>query len=230
MVKKYRPSAVTIIIPAYNEESSLASVIAILRKHGYKDIIVIDDGSKDDTYRIAKEEHVSVYQHIINKGLGTALKTGIKAAVQNGAEYMVTFDADGQHDPNDIQRVVEPLMDEKADVVIGSRLSNPEGMPLVRRFGNWAFNIITFLLFQVWTTDSQSGLRAFNRHAAQTINIKTTRMEVSSEIISEVGRHQLRFHEVSIKAIYTEYSKAHGQSSLNGFNILFKLLLKRLMK
>ena len=102
-------------------------------------------------------------------------------------------------------------------------------MPFVRKFGNWAFNLITFTLFKVWTTDSQSGMRLFNRKAASSINIKTTRMEVSSEIISEIGRNKLRLTEVPIKAIYTDYSLAHGQSSLNGVKILGKLIMKRFM-
>jgi glycosyltransferase involved in cell wall biosynthesis len=230
MVKRFNPKEVCVVLPAYNEASSLPYVIKELRKHNYTKIVVVDDGSKDETYRVAKDAGVSVYQHLTNKGLGTALKTGLNAARLTDASYFVTFDSDGQHDPQDIEHATKPLRENKADVVIGSRLMNPKGMPPIRRFGNWAFNIITYVLFRVWTTDSQSGLRAFNRYAAEQIDIKTTRMEVSSEIIAEVGRHNLRFAEVPIRAIYTEYSRARGQSSLNGFNILFKLILKRLMK
>ncbi len=230
MVKRSYQNEVCIVLPAYNEARSLPKVIRNLQKHNYTNIIVVDDGSKDETYKVAQETGVSVFQHLTNKGLGTALKTGIKAGLRTSASYIVTFDSDGQHDPKDIKKVIKPLHDDDADVVIGSRLMNPEGMPLIRRFGNWAFNIITYVLFRVWTTDSQSGLRAFNRTAAEHIDIKTTRMEVSSEIISEVGRHNLRFTEVPIQAIYTDYSRARGQSSLNGFNILFKLILKRLTK
>ncbi len=143
---------------------------------------------------------------------------------------LLTFDADGQHAISDIRPMLQPLFRNEADVVIGSRLVDPRGMPFHRRIGNWGFNVITFILFGVWTTDSQSGLRAFTRQAASKIHIKTNRMEVSSEIIKEVGRNKLRLKEVPIKAIYTEYSMAHGQSSLNAFRILFKLFLRKVMK
>lgn len=225
MVKK-----VYIVIPAYNEEKSLAKVIASLRKYKYNNIIVVDDGSRDKTAEIAVKEKVILYKHIINKGLGTALKTGIKGAIAQGADFIVTFDADGQHNPKDLSACLEPLYDGSAEVVIGSRLLNPEGMPFIRRFGNKAFNYITYALFGIWTTDSQSGLRLFSKKAAEKIEIKTTQMEVSSEIIAEIGKNKLKYKEVPIQAIYTDYSLAHGQSSLNGVNILIKLLFKKFMK
>jgi UDP-N-acetylglucosamine---dolichyl-phosphate N-acetylglucosaminyltransferase len=219
-----------IVIPAYNEAASIGRVLKGLKKAGYSDIIVVDDGSKDRTYEIAQKEGVNVYRHIVNRGLGGALGTGIKAAIAHGADIIVTFDADGQHDVADLKKLVKPIFGRNADAVIGSRLINPKGMPLVRRIGNWGFNFITYILFGVWTTDSQSGLRAFSRKAAQKINIKSNRMEVSSEIISEIGRNRLRFTEVPIKAIYTDYSLAHGQSNLNAIRILGKLVLRKLMR
>ncbi|MFO8015515.1 MAG: glycosyltransferase family 2 protein [Candidatus Woesearchaeota archaeon] len=219
-----------VVIPAYNEGGMIGKVVKGLRKEGYKRIIVVDDGSSDSTYDIAKKEGAIVYRHRINRGLGGALGTGIRAALDQGAGIIVTFDADGQHDPADIENVAEPVRRGKADFVIGSRLLNPEGMPLVRRVGNWGFNVITLILFGVWTTDSQSGLRAMSRKAAERIEIKTNRMEVSSELLTEVKRNRLRISEVPIKAIYTDYSVSKGQSSLNAFRILFKLIMKRIMK
>ncbi len=227
---KKAPSKLFIVVPAYNEEAMIGKTLSELKKAGYKNIVVVDDGSIDMTYEIAKEHNAFVCRHIINRGLGGALGTGIKAALKLGAEIIVTFDADGQHSVNDIAKLIKPIAEKKADVVIGSRLRNPKGMPLIRRIGNWGFNLITYILFGVWTTDSQSGLRAFSRKAAQKIKIKTNRMEVSSEIIKEIGEKKLRMKEVPIKAIYTEYSLQHGQSSLNALNILLKLILKRLMK
>lgn len=221
---------ISIIIPAYNEEKSLGKVISDLKKHGYPKIIVVDDGSKDRTYEIAKKAKVDVYRHFLNRGLGGALGTGIEAAIRKKAEYMVTFDADGQHDPKDIARVVKPLASGNADAVVGSRLINPEGMPLIRRIGNLGLNVITWALFGVWTTDSQSGLRAFTLKAAKRLQIKTNRMEVSSEIIKEIGRNRLKFAEVPIKAIYTDYSLEKGQSAWNGIRILLKLILKKMME
>ncbi|MEM4267912.1 MAG: glycosyltransferase family 2 protein [Candidatus Woesearchaeota archaeon] len=223
-------TGVWVVVPAYNEEKTIAQVIDGLRREGYKNIIVVDDGSKDRTEKIARSKGVVVLSHILNRGLGGALGTGIFAALEKGADIIVTFDADGQHEPKDIKRIIKPIIENKADVVIGSRLINPKGMPLIRRLGNWGFNFITYFLFGVWTTDSQSGLRALSRKAALKIEIKTNRMEVSSEIIKEIGRNRLRFIEIPIKPIYTEYSLSHGQSHFNGIRILAKLVLRKLMR
>ena len=217
-------------MPAYNEEKIITQVIHGLKKHSFQNIIVIDDGSEDNTSKIAKQEGVIVYRHPINRGLGGALGTGIKAGILEDADIIVTFDSDGQHDPRDINRVIAPIVKGKAQVVIGSRLINPKGMPWIRRIGNFGLNIITYVLFGIWTTDSQSGLRAFSNKAARKIQIHTNRMEVSSEIIREIGRNKLKFIEVPIKAIYTDYSKEHGQSNLNAIKIVFKLILKKLMR
>ncbi|PIN70371.1 hypothetical protein COV93_01815 [Candidatus Woesearchaeota archaeon CG11_big_fil_rev_8_21_14_0_20_43_8] len=219
-----------VVLPAFNEEKSIGSVIKDLKRNNYRNIIVVDDGSVDKTSEIAKKEGVQVYKHLINRGLGGALGTGIKAAVQNGAEIVVTIDADGQHDISDIKKAIKPIQDGDADVVIGTRLADPKGMPIIRKIGNWGFNCITYLLFNIWTTDSQSGFRVFSKDAAKNIRIKTNRMEVSSEIINEIKRNRLRFTEVPIKVIYTDYSLQHGQSSLNAFKILVKLMFKKIMK
>ncbi|MBI2129652.1 glycosyltransferase family 2 protein [Candidatus Woesearchaeota archaeon] len=225
-----RNRGVVIVIPAYNEEAKIGNVISDLIRNGHEDIIVVDDGSQDNTYKIAKSRKVDVYKHVINRGLGGALGTGIKAAIMKNAGIIVTFDADGQHAASDIKRLIKPILDGKADVVIGSRLIKPDGMPFIRKVGNWGMNFITYIMFGVWTTDSQSGLRAFSRKAAEKISIKGNRMEVSSEMISEIGRRNLRFKEVPIKAIYTDYSLKKGQSNLNAFKILLKLVVRKLMR
>jgi len=219
-----------IVIPAYNEEKSVGRVIKSVQKQGFNDIIVIDDGSNDNTSRVAKKAGAIVYRHPVNRGLGGALGTGISAALMHGADIIVTFDADGQHDAREIRKVVQPIISRKADAVVGSRLINPKGMPIIRKIGNWGFNIITYALFGVWTTDSQSGFRAFSRKAAMKLEIKSNRMEVSSEIIKEIGKKKIRFAEVPIKAIYTDYSLKRGQSNINGVRILGKLVLRRMMR
>ena len=225
------PDNLFVVIPAYNEEKSIVKVIIKLKKAGYTNIVVVDDGSKDKTYQLAKEQNVFVYKHLINRGLGGALSTGIKAALSHNADIILTYDADNQHLPEMIPKVIKPILQKKADFVIGSRLiGNQRHMPLIRKIGNFGLNIITYILFNVWTTDSQSGLRCFTRNAAKKINLRTNRMEVSSEFIKEIGRNKLRLKEVPIKAIYTDYSQIKGQSSLNGFRILFKLILRKLMR
>jgi len=220
-----------IVLPAYNEEKVLGSVLSNLKMKGYKNLIVVDDGSSDSTSRIANKHKVLTLRHMINRGLGGALGTGLQAARMKGADIVLTFDSDGQHCVDDIPKMINPIIYGRCDVVIGSRMINTKGMPLVRQVGNWGLNVITFILFGVWTTDSQSGLRAFSKRAIQRMKIRSNRMEVSSEFIKEIGRNRLKVAEVPIKAIYTDYSLEHGENNVkNGFRILYKLIIRRFMK
>jgi glycosyltransferase involved in cell wall biosynthesis len=221
---------VAIVIPAYNEERTNTEVIRGLRRHGFSTLIFIDDGSSDRTGELARREGVILLRHVLNRGLGGALGTGIAAALRLGAEAIVTFDADGQHDPDNIARLLDPIEKGEADVVIGSRMLEPSGMPYPRRLANWIANIVTYLLFRGWTTDSQSGLRAFSSHAAARIQIMTNGMEVSSEIIAETVKNRLKYKEVPVKAIYTDYSLSKGQSFHVGLQTLKKLILAKVRR
>lgn len=187
-------------------------------------IIVVDDGSRDNTYQIAKDSGVLVYRHSVNRGLGGALGTGIKAALNNGADIIVTLDADGQHEPAEIQALVKPIITGESDVAIGSRFLTRQPMPFSRRLGNKFFNFIMLLLFGVKTTDSQSGMRAFSKEAASKIELCTNGMEVSSEILKETKEKKLRMKEVPIKSIYTDYSLSKGQNTILGIKTFIKFL------
>ena len=221
---------VVVVIPAYNEERTIAGVIRGLNQQGLTRLIVVDDGSSDHTSELAAHEGVVLLRHILNRGLGAALGTGIKAALRLGAEVIVTCDADGQHDPDDVPRLLEPITKGEADVVIGSRMLDPLGMPYRRRLANWVANVATYLLFGGWATDSQSGLRAFSRQAAARMQITTRGMEVSSEIIAETVKNRLKCQEVPIKAIYTEYSLSKGQSFKVGLETLMRLILAKVQR
>jgi glycosyltransferase involved in cell wall biosynthesis len=229
--------SVLIIIPAFNEARVVATTLAKLPRkiEGVDriDIAVVDDGSIDGTSEIvlgANDDRIVLLRHTINRGLGAALATGLAYARREKSEFVVTYDADGQHAPEDIATVLQPLLGGEVDMVIGSRLLNPHGMPWYRIFGNWGLNVFTYMLFSVWTTDSQSGLRGLSRRAIEQVELRMERMEVSSEFIKEIGRLRLRFREVPIRAIYSDYSLAKGQSNWNGFNILLRLLYSRLME
>jgi glycosyltransferase involved in cell wall biosynthesis len=226
-----------LIIPAFNEARVIRDTLRKLppRVAGIDSItvVVVDDGSSDataDEVLASGDGRVVLLRHAINRGLGGALGTGLAYARQHKADYVVTYDADGQHAPEDIGNVVAPLVAGQADAVIGSRLLSPKGMPWYRVVGNWGLNVFTFIIFGMWTTDSQSGLRGFTRAALQKIEVRMDRMEVSSEFIKEIRRCKLRYQEVPIQAIYSDYSLAKGQRSINGFNILIRLVLHRLME
>ncbi len=220
-----------IIIPAYNEGNMISQVLKSIPRNFAKidktDILVIDDGSRDDTALKARIHFTKVIRHLINRGLGASLTTGFKYAIKNCYNYIVTFDADGQHSPADINILLVPLITKQADVVIGSRLLQKNKMPFLRKMINIMSNYLTWLLFRVWTTDSQSGLRAFTREALEKIKIQSQRMEVSSEIFKEISRCRLKVVEVPVSTIYTEYSLYKGQKLDNAPNVFWKLVLQR---
>jgi len=221
---------VTIVIPAYDESRTIGAVIRSLKARGYARIVVVDDASGDDTGELARQEGALVVRHVVNRGVGGALGTGLQAALRLRAAVIVTFDADGQHDPGDIPRLVEPIERGEVDAVIGSRLLDPRGMPWSRRVANRLANLATYVLFGARTTDSQSGLRAFSRQAAERIRIRTSGMEVSSEIIAEIARNRLEWREVAVRAIYTDYSLSKGQSFRAGLRTLAKLVRARVRR
>jgi glycosyltransferase involved in cell wall biosynthesis len=212
-----------VVIPAYNEEGTISQVIKEVRKYT-ENVIVIDDGSKDRTAQLAKKQKAIVYCHLINRGLGGALATGIEVALKKKADIILTFDADGQHQAEDIPRLVKPIIESEADIVIGSRFLEKNKIPFNRKIANFIGNIITFILFGLWVSDSQSGLRCFNKKAAKTLKIETSSMEVSSEIIKEIKRHHLRLKEIPVKAIYTDYSLSKGQNFILGMKTMIKLI------
>lgn len=213
------PMATWIVMPAYNEERSIGRVIDALRAEGWTNIIVVDDGSRDRTAEIARSKGAVVVSHPKNMGLGAALRTGLREALERGADSAVTFDADGQHDPKAIRELIAAL--DEADVIIGVR--RHFGIPLHKRLGNFALDFVTYLFSGV-LTDSQSGSRAFNRRALEAIRIRSNRYEVSSEIIIQARRLGLRFKEVPVRCFYTKYSKARGTTIASGFRILLALL------
>lgn len=217
------------LIPAYNEEATIADVLAATRPF-VDGVIVVNDGSMDRTSQIARSQGAMVVDHVINRGLGAAIGTGFATARRLGADVVVTLDADGQHDPAEIQKFLTAI-EHGADVVIGSRmLTGFTGMPLHRRIAQVIGNLVTFVLFGAWVTDSQSGFRAFTSFALSRIQIRTNRMEVSSELVSEAKRNNLNLVEVPIKAIYTDYSLSKGQNFFVGVKTVLKLVVRRVSR
>lgn len=220
-------SNIVAIIPAYNESETVGGVIRAIKKEDVVNhIVVIDDGSQDETSRAANVSGVRVIRHPKNRGLGATLETGFRAARALDPDVIVTIDADGQHDVTEIGKLIQPILDGLADVVIGSRMMGGVGMPIPRRIAVFLGNILTWLLFGVWSTDTQSGYRAFSKRALGVLRLRSQRMEVSSEIFQKIARYKLRFEEVPIRSIYTEYSMAKGQKLSNGIHVMWKLLLR----
>lgn len=216
-----------IVIPAYNEEKVIQDVIREIQAAGYKNIIIVDDGSHDHTYEKAKEmPGVVALRHMINRGKGAAVKTGIEAAKLLKAEIVVTLDGDGQHNPSDIEPMLRHIHGNY-DVVLGSRLKNCQDMPKYKIAHNHIGNFLVWMLYGLWVTDSQSGFRAYSHKALHTINTQTDRYEYDSEIVREIYRNKLKFIEIPIEVRYTKYSmsKQHKMNLRNGFKTLIKMIL-----
>lgn len=216
-----------IVLPAYNEEKVIRETLEEIQRAGYTNIIVVDDGSRDQTYEKTRTvPGVVALRHRLNRGKGAATKTGIEAAKFLGAGIIVTMDSDGQHNPADIARLIEPIEKNHCDVVLGTRLKDPRGMPWYKVLANWVGNAITWYFYGLWVSDSQSGFRAYSRHAAELINTKTDRYEYDSEVIREIYLYKLKYQEVPIEVRYTEYSmgKVQKQGFINGLKTFYKIV------
>jgi len=215
-----------IVIPAYNEEKVIGKVISDIKKEGYRNIIVVDDGSVDKSSEVAKKEGATVLRHVLNRGKGASTKTGLEYAKLKNADTVVTFDGDGQHNPKDIKKMIKKIIDGY-EVVLGSRFLNKKNkMPLFNRMANFFANILVFLVYEFWTSDSQSGFRAYSKKALSLINISSDRYEFDSEVIREIVRHKLKVTEVPIDVFYTSYSlsKKQKQNFINGIKTLIKII------
>lgn len=218
---------VYLVVPAYNEEKHVETVLRDISKLGYS-IILVNDGSKDNTLNIARNvqkdypNQIYIVSHVINRGLGAALKTGMTDALKHDAKYIITFDADGQHAFEDIPKVLKPLQEKKVDAVIGSRIF--EDMPTTKRFANNVMNILTHIFYGIKVKDSQSGLRAFSSEAAKKIDVVSAGYGVSSEFIKEIKNNQIPFDEVPITTIYTDETQHKGTNAIVGIKIMFKMI------
>lgn len=217
-----------LVVPAYNEKETVSQIIEGIAENGYS-VILVNDGSADNTLELATQSkrkypnQIFVVSHVINRGLGAALKTGMTVALNKGAKYIVTFDADGQHEISDIPGVCKPLQEGKADVVIGSRPF--EDMPISKSFANIVMNALTLIFYGRKVKDSQSGLRAFTAEAADKINIVSSGYGVSSEFIKEISDKNLRLDEVTITTIYTPETQHKGTDAIVGLKILIKMVI-----
>jgi glycosyltransferase involved in cell wall biosynthesis len=223
---------VVVAIPAYNEAAVIGAVVrSIPGRIGAMEVrtLVVDDGSTDDTAAVARASGAEVVRHIVNLGVGAATRTGLRAAKAMGADVVVTLDGDGQHDPEEIPALVQCLVDNNYDVVIGSRILQPKGMPPSRFAANLLLNAITFVVYGKVVSDSQSGFKAFSRSALDIIELDAAGYEICSEIIGEIVRNRLNYKSLPIKAVYTPYSRAKGQHFLNGLNLILQLL-SRMMR
>lgn len=221
---------IAVVIAAYNEGSALAEVIRGL--HGLcRWIIVVDDGSSDDTFEVAVAAGAHVLVHPLNLGQGAALQTGIDYAVKKGADFIVTFDADGQHAAAEIAPMVQKLVDSGVDLVLGSRfLGRTVNMPRSKAITLWLAIRFSRLTTGLHITDTHNGFRVLTRKTAKRLRIRQNRMAHASEFLDEIASKKLSFVEFPVTITYTPYSMAKGQRILNSISIVKDQVVGRLAK
>jgi glycosyltransferase involved in cell wall biosynthesis len=223
-----RDSAVTtfVIIPAMNEAAVIASVVADVRRFT-PEIIVVDDCSQDDTGRVAREAGAIVLRHLINRGQGASIQTGIDYALRHGAQILVTFDADGQHSADDLSSLISPIESRQADFVLGSRFLSDNAVPPLRKLTLKLAIVFTRLTSGLRVTDAHNGLRAFSRRGAEKIHIQLDRMAHASEIMDQIRDSRLPYTEVPVSVRYTEYARRKGQRGIHAFRVAVDYLFGR---
>jgi glycosyltransferase involved in cell wall biosynthesis len=221
-----------VVIPAYNEAKRIGAVLGELsnKKGAYTlSVIVVDDGSRDKTAAIARKEgshlkNLHVLRHRINLGKGAAAKTGCDAAYKLGADVIVLMDADGQHKPADLPRIIEPVLQESKTLVVGARARTGQ-MPFMMRFGNALLSGLTRILFGLHIGDTQSGYRAFHRLYYPDLRWKANNYAMESEMLVLAATHGIQVCEVSIATVYHDTYK--GTTALDGIKVAKTLVVRR---
>lgn len=224
-------SDVWIVVPAFTEASVIADVVADLRTQ-FANIVCVDDGSRDDTARVAHRAGAHVVRHPVNLGQGAAIQTGVEyARTRPGARIFATFDADGQHRVQDVLAMIDRLDRDRVDIVIGTRFADrrPRQIPAVKRLVLQAAAWLSPTSRTLGLTDAHNGLRVFNRTVADGLDLTMNGMSHAGEFIALIAENHWRVAEEPVEILYTEYSLSKGQPLLNGVNILFDGLLRRRM-
>lgn len=217
------PSKLVAIIPAHNEESTIAKVVIATSKH-VQNVIVVDDGSTDLTWEIAEKLGAITLRHSSNDGKGAALRTGVEYAKKQPFDILVTLDADTQHDPSDIPKVVEPLLSKDADIVIGMRPMDSRVMPRDRIAGNKLFDALS-KSNGVKIQDTQSGFRAYTRESLEKIQFLENGMAIESQTLLDAINQGLRIKEVPIFTTYRDVPAK--RSRLSHFSHVLDYIITR---
>jgi len=219
---------VFVVVPAYNEETKIGRVVRGLFEHGYRQVIVVDDGSKDHTAKLAAEAGAIVLSHEINRGQGAALQTGDEYALKNGATAVVHFDGDEQFNPTDIAGAILALQVSHTNVVLGSRfLDDRSRVPFIKRYlilpvSRW----INYIFTGVKLTDAHNGFRVLDALALSKIKITQDGMAHNSEIVHQIRQRGLKFIEYPVEVSYSEF----GQGIGGGIKILRDLVVGWVIK
>lgn len=215
-----------VVIPLYNEATVIGEVVQTLTRH-FQNIVCIDDGSNDQSAQIAEKAGAKIIHHPINLGQGAALQTGFDYALTKNTQYVVTFDADGQHRPQDAAAMLQKARETDAAIVFGSRFLDNRSKPgLAKKIVLKTAVLVTNLTTRTKLSDAHNGLRVIRHDALKQIRLKQDRMAHGTEIVAKLAKTRLKYIEHPVEVIYTDYSKAKGQSLLNSINILIDLIVR----
>ncbi|NMO04920.1 glycosyltransferase family 2 protein [Gordonia sp. TBRC 11910] len=215
-------SDVWLVVPVYNEGPVIREVMTDAART-FPNIVCVDDGSRDDSAAEIKASPARLVQHPVNLGQGAAIQTGVEyARAQPGAAFFVTFDADGQHQVDDVVAMIDRLRTEPLDIVVGTRFADgrSESVPLIKRIVLRTVVMLSFRTRRLGLSDAHNGLRAFNKTVADDLDIRMNGMAHASEFVALIDHHKWRVAEQPVTILYTDYSRAKGQSLINGVNIL----------
>lgn len=220
-----------LVIPCYNEGSVIQEVIENARAT-FPNIVAVNDGSADDSAARIHAGGAHLVNHPVNLGQGAAIQTGVEYARQQpGAQYFVTFDADGQHQVKDVVAMLDRLRTEPVDIIVGTRFGRPRAeddqVPLIKRIVLKTVVMLSPRTRRLGLTDAHNGLRVFNKKVADELNLRMNGMSHASEFVSLMDEKKWRVAEQPVDILYTEYSMSKGQSLINGVNILADGLLAR---
>ena len=218
---------VVVLVPLYNEEAVIADVIHGLHQH-FSTVVCVDDGSSDNSAAIAQAAGATVIRHPYNLGQGAALQTGfVYAKSLPTTEYVVTFDADGQHRVDDVVGMLALAREKNLAIVFGSRFLDRRTKPgFAKKTVLKVAVAITRAVTGLKLTDAHNGLRVIRRDALDHVNLIQDRMSHATEIVQQLANTKMRWREYPVEVLYTEYSKKKGQSLLNSINILFDLVVR----
>jgi len=222
---------VLVIVPAYNEGRVITDTVERLLAAGYQ-VVVVDDGSSDETMEVRRLPIVYL-RHPVNLGQGAALQTGMTYALRAGADIAVHFDADGQHDCGQIERLIAPIVDGEADVVFGSRFlrqQDREQVPWKKRILLRGGILVSWAMTGMLLSDTHNGFRAMSRRALERVHLQENGFAHATEIMQRVREAGLRYVEVPITISYSEYSQQKGQRLSGSLSILFDLIMAKLTK
>ncbi len=227
-----KDSKVAIVIPLYNEHKVISNILTELREMYPKyNIIVVDDGSQDNSYQKACVSGVYLLKHYVNLGQGAALQTGIEYARELECDYVITFDSDGQHNPEDIKSFIKELEKENYDIILGSRfLGSTENMPKSKELLLKASRFFTWITSGILLTDSHNGFRAINIKKFPNFKITQNRMSHASEIVSLIKSLNMKYKEMPCKIKYNTYTINKGQSMWNSINIAIDYIIGSISK